>query len=217
MTTPRVKICGIRTSAELEMAVAAGADAIGVLVDVPVDSPREIDIQQARSIVEQCPPFLTSVLVTLPSTLEETVTLVETVAPDRLQVHGECSRSMLEALATHQPVIRAVESTDTDAIESARPIVDAVLLDSTDAAGGGGTGRTHDWDLAADRVARLDTPVILAGGLTPENVATAVARVEPYGVDVASGVDGDHGKDAVAVHRFVERARSVTPSAPGWS
>lgn len=208
MTTPRVKICGIRTRAELEMATTAGADAIGVLVDVPVDSPREIDVQQARAIVEQCPPFLTSVLVTMPSTLEETVSLVETVGADRLQLHGDCPHSTLEELAESLPVIRALESSDTAAIETARPIVDAFLLDSTDAAGGGGTGRTHDWDLAADRVARLDTPVILAGGLTPENVATAVTRVEPYGVDVASGVEGANGKDPNAVERFVAAVRT---------
>ena len=212
-----VKICGVRSERDIQTAAKAGADAVGILCSVPIESPRRVEAERARELVAATPESLTSVLVTMPAGSSEAIDLLETVEPDVIQLHGELSPIQVARIVTECPVIRAFDVTALEEMKAAADHVDAVLIDSTDEQGAGGTGETHDWQLARSRVTELDIPVILAGGLTPDNVAAAVEQVQPFGVDVASGVDGDEGKDAIAVHQFVERARSVTPSAPGWS
>lgn len=204
MTATRVKICGIRTTEELQLAVAAGADAIGLLCAVPVDTPREVSVDRASRLADAVPPFVTAVLVTMGDSAEEIATLADAVDPDAVQVHGAIPPNEVDQLAADRTVIRACEATDEEGIRGAAAVADAVLLDSTDEGGAGGTGRTHDWSRASDVVERLDAPVILAGGLTPGNVPDAVDRVRPFGVDVASGVEGESGKDPAAVHAFID-------------
>jgi phosphoribosylanthranilate isomerase len=109
-------------------------------------------------------------------------------------------------------VIVAVDATDSDLVDYA-DAADALLVDSVDESGAGGTGETVDWERTRDRVDDLGVPVILAGGLTPENVAAAVETVDPFGVDVASGVEREGGrKDHDAVRAFVDAAQGVTPA-----
>ena len=208
MTRTRAKICGIRDRDDLELAVKAGADAVGLLCSVPIDSPREIPLDRARRLVEATPPFVTAVLVTMPADLATARELVETVRPDAIQCHGDLAPAAVASLAADLPTIMAVEATDEEAIARYREHADALLLDSTDDAGAGGTGTTHDWDRARSIVADLSIPVILAGGLTPENVERAIEVVEPYAVDVASGVDGSDGKDPEAVREFLAGVRA---------
>ncbi|WP_115864552.1 phosphoribosylanthranilate isomerase [Halorussus litoreus] len=223
----RVKVCGITCPADLRVAVEAGADAIGLLVDVPVDSPREIDAETAAALAESVPPFVTTVLVTMAETPEEVVELANVIDPDAVQVHGELSAGDLAYLtaSVDAQLLKTVAASDPERARQYDEVADALLVDSVDDDGAGGTGRTHDWERTAAVAADLDSPVVLAGGLTPENVGEAVGTVAPFAVDVASGVeregvDCDGGesdadaesaspsrKDPEAVAEFVENAR----------
>ncbi|MGB9965057.1 phosphoribosylanthranilate isomerase [Halobacterium hubeiense] len=204
----RAKICGLTNGADLEAAVDAGADAVGFVVDVPVDTPREVSAEKAADLVAAAPPFVTTVLVTMPETPERAVDLVESVHPDAVQLHGDGPVEDVERVAdrTTAAVLKTVDAADP---EGARydGVADALLVDSVDEEGAGGTGRTHDWDATREFADGVDSPVVLAGGLTPENVAEAVATVDPFAVDVASGVERTGGeKDHGAVRRFVANA-----------
>lgn len=203
----RVKICGITRESDRDAAVDAGADALGVIVGVPVDTPREISEGRAADLVAGVPPFVTTVLVTMPDSVEAALARLREVGTDAIQVHGTLSPSAVGALRerTDATVIAAV---DPDEARRYAETADAVLVDSLDDEGGGGTGRTHDWERTRDLVADLEVPVILAGGLTPANVAAAVETAAPYAVDTASGVEAAGGvKDHEAVREFAARAR----------
>lgn len=206
MSVPRVKICGLRSLRDLEIAIEAGTDAIGVICNVPVDSPREISVQTATSIVRAAPPFVATVLVTMPTTVEETLDLVEAVDPTAIQLHTALPPEDVIELRNSVSVIQALDPGDEGKIQEYADIADAILLDSTDEAGAGGTGRTHDWDRAREVVESVDCPVVLAGGLAPANVRSAVDRVGPFAVDVASGVEHGGEKDRRAIHQFVANA-----------
>ncbi|KOX91908.1 N-(5'-phosphoribosyl)anthranilate isomerase [Haloarcula rubripromontorii] len=210
----RVKICGVTDSADRNAVVTAGADAVGVIHGVPVDTPREVDEETAMRLVDGVPPFVTSVLVTMPTTVQEAVRRVDRIEPDAVQVHDGLSPAELGALDSRitQDIVAVVEA-NAPAIEDYATHADALLVDSVDADGGGGTGETHDWERTRAVVDSLDVPVVLAGGLTPENVAEAVETVGPFAVDVASGVEQSGGrKDHDAVGRFV---RNATRAAGG--
>ena len=205
----RVKICGVTNGADLRAVADAGADAVGVVSSVPVDSPREVDLAQAADLASTAPPFLTTVLVTMPETPEDAVDAVRTVTPDVVQLHGAFSPDEIGYIRaeTETKVVPVVDYDEPDRARELDEAADALLVDSTDESGGGGTGETGDWDAAARLVRELVSPVVLAGGLTPENVATAAARVEPFAVDVASGTERSPGaKDHAAVSRFVRNA-----------
>jgi len=204
----RAKVCGLTTEVDLRAAVDAGADAVGFIADVPVDTPREVSVEHAADLAVAAPPFVTTVLVTMPETPERAVELVERVNPDAVQLHGDLPVEDVEYVAenTRVAVLKTVDAEDP---EGARydDAADALLVDSVDSEGAGGTGRTHDWDATREFADTVDSPVVLAGGLTPENVAGAAATVEPFAVDVASGVEKTGGeKDHDAVRRFVANA-----------
>lgn len=215
MGFPRVKICGLGREADRDAAVAAGADALGFIVDVPVDTPRELPPDRAAELVAGVPPFVTSVLVTMPTTVDEAVSLFRRVGADSLQVHGSLSPAQLNRLGERidGALLVAVDVRD-ESLPAYATVADLLLVDSTDEQGAGGTGETHDWGRTRSLVEQLDTPVALAGGLTPGNVAEATARVRPFAVDTASGVEASGGvKDHDAVRAFVERARRPEVSA----
>ena len=200
----RVKICGFTEEADVDAAVAAGVDAVGAIVDVPVETPRAVSAETARDLFGTVPPFVTTVLVTMPEAVEPALELVDAVDPDVLQVHGELSPPEIEALSDHVPTLAVVGPAQNEAEATARA-ADGLLVDSTDESGAGGTGRTHDW--TATRDLAVEGPIVLAGGLTPENVARAVETVDPFAVDVASGVEAAPGsKDPDAMTAFVEAA-----------
>jgi phosphoribosylanthranilate isomerase len=201
----RAKICGLTNEADLDATIDGGADAVGFIVDVPVDSPREIGVDRACELADRVPPFVTSVLVTMGTDPDDLAALVERVGADALQVYVDNSETLAAIVErVPVPVIGAVDGT-VDPTEFA--VADAVLVDSLDAAGAGGTGRTTDWDCAREIVEASPVPVILAGGLTPQNVREAVDRVDPFAVDVASGVEAHGGeKDKEALGQFLARA-----------
>jgi len=214
----RVKICGLTNPADLEVAIDAGTDAVGVIAEVPVDTPRDVSPTRARELLEGVPPFVTGVLVTMPETPAAALELLESVEPDALQIHGGLSPSEVKTVgeATDRDLIVAVDADDLSQLRAYDGVADALLVDSVDAHGGGGTGETHDWERTRGAIDGLESPVILAGGLTPDNVAEAVATVEPFAVDVASGVEADGGtKDHPAVARFVTGATQGTEPGTG--
>jgi len=220
----RTKLCGITSASDRDAAVAAGADALGFVVDVPVDTPRELDPADAAALVAEVPPFVTTVLVTMPDAPEDAAALVAEVGTDVVQVHGLDPTAVSDLAGTADA--RVVAATDLDGAEvtsagsrnAARSgdgdhaaladAADALLVDSVDDDGAGGTGETHDWTRTRELVESLDAPVVLAGGLTPGNVAEAVTTVDPFAVDVASGIEVAPGeKDADAMAAFVRAAR----------
>mgnify|MGYP002281585118 CR=1 FL=1 len=214
----RVKVCGVTDSEDLRAVARAGADAVGLITDVPVDTPREVSPETAATLVEAAPPFLTTTVVTMPDTVAEAVETVETVRPEVLQVHGEFGAGEFRSLGESIPakVVGVVDAEAPERVRAVAPAVDAVLMDSVDGSGAGGTGETHDWDATAEVAASVDTPVVLAGGLTPENVAEAVRTVRPFAVDVASGVERTGGrKDHDAVDAFVANAVAGPESGDG--
>ena len=207
----RVKLCGITSEADRDAAVAAGADALGVIVDVDVDSPRTISAKRAADLVAGVPPFVTTVLVTMPGSVEDAVSLLDVVGADAVQVHSTLTPEYVGGLRSRvEETVVAAVGPDAD-LAAYADAADALLVDSVDEEGGGGTGETQDWERTADSVAGADAPVILAGGLTPDNVGTAVETVSPYAVDTASGVEREGGvKDHDAMRVFVARATGAS-------
>ncbi|MFC7251253.1 phosphoribosylanthranilate isomerase [Halomicroarcula sp. GCM10025324] len=207
----RVKLCGVTNEPDRDAVVASGADAVGVVHGVPVDTPREVDEATARSLVAGVPPLVTGVLVTMPRTVQEAVKRVETVEPDAVQVHDGLTPAELGALDRRitQSIVAVVDA-ESDDIEDYADHADALLVDSVDAAGAGGTGETHDWERTREVVESLSVPVILAGGLTPENVGDAIETVRPFAVDAASGVEQSGGrKDHGAIEAFVSNVAAA--------
>jgi len=218
----RVKVCGVTRDADREAVVAAGADAVGVITGVPVDTPREVASERAAELVAGVPPLVTSVLVTMPDSVQAAVALQREVAADAVQVHGSLDPDPLGELGERLdvPVVAAVAAErgrdDTASPGAYARVADALLVDSTGQQGGGGTGETHDWGRTREHCRRLDVPVVLAGGLTPANVTAAIEQVDPFAVDVASGVEREGGvKDHEAIPAFVRAVREAEPSPLG--
>src|SRR5919204_3339179 len=186
-----VKICGITRIEDAEAAVEAGANAIG-LVFWP-NSPRFVDPYRARAIVAALPPFVTTVGLFVNQPAEYINAVASLARLGAIQLHGDERPDVLAAL--HRPIVKAVAmSSETDPT-CEWPASVTLLLDAHDPERRGGTGRTIDWPAAAAIARRRKT--ILAGGLTPENVAEAITRVNPFGIDVSSGVEKSPGiKDA---------------------
>ena len=202
----RVKICGLTREADVDAAVAAGADAVGLIAGVTVDTPRDVTLDRAATLAESVPPFVTTVLVTMPADAAEARERIDAVGPDAVQLHAADPQLVADLGDTAVDVLAVVDPTDPD-IDAYAEAADALLVDSVDAEGGGGTGETHDWERTAAIVDSLSVPVVLAGGLTPENVAEAVATVDPFAVDTASGVESSGGvKDHDAIRAFVDGA-----------
>ena len=196
-----VKICGITRLDDARAAVDAGADALG-FVFWP-DSPRCVSIESAAAIIRTLPPTITPVGVFVNQAFDQVVRIASTAGLRAVQLHGD--EPVEECATLPYPCFKAVAvSADTDPSRvAAWPAFVVPLLDVHDPVRRGGTGRTVDWEVAA-RIARL-RPVMLAGGLRPENVEEAIAHVEPYGVDVSSGVEARPGiKDAQQVRALVE-------------
>jgi phosphoribosylanthranilate isomerase len=206
----RIKICGITRVEDGLLAARAGADAIG-LVFAP--SPRHVSLGQARAIVEALPPFVTSVALFVNPAAAEVEAVLEAVRPDCLQFHGEEPPEFCAGFG--RPWLKAVRvRAGTDLLQSAARYAEAsgLLLDAYSPAAHGGTGERFDWGLIP---ADLPRPVVLAGGLTPANVAEAVRSVRPWAVDVSSGVESGKGiKDAALIAAFINEVKSIDLRLP---
>ncbi len=212
--TVRVKICGITRKEDLDVAAAAGADAVGFVVDVG-SSPRNLSLSEAERLIRQVPPFVKSVLVTVPRSIDDFVTYGK-LNPDVIQIHGKNLHTASSARLKLPNTIligsvNAQLASDLDAVSRASKMFNAVLLDSFVNGRYGGTGIVHDWELSKRvKQAIQPKPLILAGGLNPENVAEAVYTVEPYAVDVSSGVEQQPGiKNHKKIVEFIKNAKDV--------
>ncbi len=209
MTRPRLKICCVLDEAEAALAVAGGADAIG-LVGPGLSGPEVRDEATIRRVAATVPAPVATFLLTRLSDPDDLVRQVQLTATTVVQLCDAVPREAWTALKHHCPwvrVLQVVHVSGHEAVDEARdaaPFVDGVLLDSGVPTGPnpvfGGTGRTHDWSISARVVRALDRPVWLAGGLHADNLADAWRAVRPFGLDLCSGarVNGRMDADRVA-------------------
>jgi len=206
----KVKICGITNRDDAEVAVAAGADALGFVMYK--QSPRWVEPAVARAIIAELPPFVLPIGVFVNEEAGIVRRLVDECGFALAQLHGDETALYCQQLG--RPALKALRLKDRGAFLAlaefqGRAGARGFLIDAFSDQAYGGTGQTVDWTLAAE-VARA-VPVLLAGGLTPFNVAEAVRLVRPYGVDVSSGVELSPGKkDSRKVSAFIEAARLVS-------
>jgi len=182
-----VKICGITRQIDAERAVAFGAHALGFIFWPK--SPRFVDPYRARAIAAALPPFVAPVGVFVDQPVDYVNGVASLVGLAAVQLHGE--EDVEYAAAIHRPVVKAIGFGGGEMRIDAWPARYTLLLDAHDPALRGGTGRTIDWTRAATIAAARRT--ILSGGLTPENIASAIDAVRPFGVDVSSGVEDAPG------------------------
>ncbi|MGG6297857.1 phosphoribosylanthranilate isomerase [Leptolyngbya sp. AN02str] len=216
----RVKICGNRTIEDVLLSVNSGADAIGLIVGTKYYSEDKISPDFAGNLLEQIPPLITTVLVTHLQSSQEIIEIYNLVPTSTIQLHNDISIEEIQTiknLLPHVKLIKAVHVVNEKAIETAQyfaPFTDAILLDSRTNGRIGGTGKTHDWSISGKIAALINKPVILAGGLNPENILQAIECVNPFGVDVNSGVDTSSGdKDPDKIRAFVDICKKARCSS----
>jgi phosphoribosylanthranilate isomerase len=202
----RVKICGITQAEDAVVAAEAGADAVGLVFYDP--SPRAVTIAQAQQIVQALPPFVTTVGLFVNAERERIEAVLQQVSLDLLQFHGAETPAFCEAF--QRPWMKAIRmKPDVDLQQEAERYnrAAALLVDAYQTGVPGGTGETFDW---ARIPPQLSKPLVLAGGLTADNVQQAVAQVKPWAVDVSGGVEQSKGfKSHSKVAQFIENAKRV--------
>jgi len=201
----RIKICGITRAEDACVAVESGADAIGLVFYPP--SPRNVSLEQARAIIAVIPPFVTIVGLFVDPAPDQVESVLRACSLGLLQFHGDEAPGFCSGFGL--PYIKAARvRPDSDLVQYLSPYHAASgwLLDAYHDRLYGGTGASFDWKLIPRYLAR---PVILSGGLTPENVGAAVRQVKPWAVDVSSGVESAKGiKDAAKVAAFIAGVRN---------
>ncbi|MCS4281893.1 phosphoribosylanthranilate isomerase [Pseudomonas sp. BIGb0278] len=206
MSNVRSKICGITRIEDALAAADAGADAIGLVFYAK--SPRAVDVHQARAIIAALPPFVTTVGLFVNASRCELNEILEAVPLDLLQFHGDETPS--DCVGFNRPYIKALRVRPGDDLEAACQHyagASGILLDTFVTGVPGGTGEAFDWSLVP---AQLSKPIILAGGLSADNVAQAIAQVQPYAVDVSGGVEQAKGiKDAARIEAFMRAVRQA--------
>jgi len=205
MAITRVKICGITNLEDALCAVMAGADALGFVFYK--GSPRYILPAEAGNIVSALPPFVTTVGLFVNAGSETIRQTMQTAGLGVVQLHGD--ETSAECCLDPYPVIKAVRVRDAGSLAGTEQFkVSALLLDAWSDQQYGGTGEIFDWQLAKKLTG--ENPLILAGGLDPENVAEAIQVVNPYAVDVSSGVEKSPGnKDHDKVRQFIQQVRKT--------
>lgn len=200
---PRVKVCGTTRLKDALLAVECGADAIGFIFYKK--SPRYVSAKTAKEICSKLPPFVHRVGVFVNETADNINRIADRCGLDAVQLHGDESPAFCKKIK-HR-VIKVVRVKDAASLkEMSRYAVDGFLLDTWKEDQWGGTGKVFDWELAAR--AKKYGSVIIAGGLNPRNVKAAIKKVQPYGVDVSSGVEQSPGKkDPRKVKAFIKAVR----------
>jgi phosphoribosylanthranilate isomerase len=199
-----VKICGITTEEDALLAVALGADAVGFVF---APSVRQISVRHAYDISRRLPPEIMTIGVFRDAAPDQVVQQVGNAGLKGAQLHGHESPDETQAVRRAIGFVIQGFPAGSSALERAMDHgADAILIDAATP----GSGTVFDWDLVDG--APLDAKIVLAGGLTPDNVATAITRVKPWGVDVSTGVEREPGrKDPVKLKEFIEAARAAAP------
>lgn len=202
----KIKICGLTNFDDASAAIDLGADALGFVFFR--ESPRNISPEKAAAIITKLPVFTTTVGVFVNAPREEILKIVSQTGVSVIQLHGEESP---EACLLTRKVIKGIRIKSIESLEPLKRyqgLVSAFLLDTYAPHTLGGTGQVFNWDIALE--AKIFGRVILAGGLTPENILEAIRLVKPYAVDVSSGVELEKGKkDHQKMKLFIERAKGV--------
>ena len=212
MSRTRIKICGITRIDDALCAASAGADAIGLIFYPP--SPRVVTIEQATSISDVLPPFVSTVALFVNASVHEVDDVIRHLRPSTLQFHGDEDAVFCTQFGV--PFIKAIRVGElmrphdlleyADKFKTAR----AVLLDTLAQGLYGGSGESFDWKLIPTEMRRR---VLLSGGLHPENVSGAIQLIRPWAVDVSSGVEASKGvKDHARIHKFIEEVRNADAS-----
>ena len=203
-TQVKVKICGMTNLKDVKVAVDGGVDAVGF--SFYKKSPRSVTMQAVREIVLELPPFVDSVGVFVNETAEQINKIADHCKLDRVQLHGDESPAFCKKI--RRRVIKAIRVKDIQSLKKLSDYpVSSFLLDTFSEDQYGGTGKVFDWNLAYP--AKKYGPIILAGGLTPINVHQAIQRIQPYGVDVCSGVESQPGiKDHKKMKAFLKNVKA---------
>jgi phosphoribosylanthranilate isomerase len=208
MPVPRIKVCGLRDRDTVLKTIEAGADAIGLVFYPP--SPRHVSLDVAAQLSAGLPAFVTVVGLFVDADSVYVSSVLESCAVDLLQFHG--NEELADCIQFDRPFIKAIRvKPDTNLVEYAQrfahPLCRGILVDAWVDGVPGGTGEAFDWDLLPEQ---LPLPLILSGGLHPDNVAQAIDRVKPWAVDVSSGVESSKGiKDLKRVQAFINAVHSV--------
>ncbi len=209
MSPPRVKVCGLTDPYQATTICEAGVQAIG-LVFVS-KSPRYVPKEDARQIIKKLPPLVQTVGVFVDESIDAIKEVVRFCGLDMVQLHGNEPPGYCKLLAPR--VIKAFRVKDKmvlDEIQDYKGAIRGILLDAWSRKAQGGTGKVFDWQIARKAVLLAEMPVILAGGLAPDNVAEAVRLVRPWGVDVSSGVESSPGiKDLNKVRQFMQAVNTT--------
>lgn len=211
LSRTRIKICGLTSESAALAACVAGADAIGLMFYPP--SSRNLEIEQAARIRAVLPVFVDAIAVVVNLQAEEVRQIIERVGVSMIQFHGEETDEFCRAFGRpYIKALRVADGTDLRAAEAAYPGAAAILLDTHVRDVYGGSGMRFDWRLANYGGSK---PIILAGGLTADNVGEAIAVAQPYGVDVSSGVETNGTKDIDKIKQFCQRVYSTSAGQTG--
>ncbi len=209
----KVKICGITNLKDALLAAEFGADFLGFIVEID-KSEDSLLRDEARELIINLPLEVIPVMVTYLNNAEDVVDVASYVNAGAVQLHSNISLSEIGKIRKSLPkikIIKAIHISDEKAVSEAikfSDYVDYILLDSKTREKIGGTGKTHDWSISRKIVLKCKKQVLLAGGLNPDNVLDAVRKVNPFGVDVNSGVKAKpRVKDAEKLRKFIENAK----------
>jgi len=217
----KVKICGTTSVKDAQMAVDAGADYLGVLVNVPI-SERSNTIEQAKAIVDSS--SIPSLTLLYNMTADEICHIVDLINPYGVHLIGDVKIEIIKELkkilkckiwTTVYLPVKDQGEVDIDKIkiqmkEQEEAGADVIVIDTMSVTRYGGTGKTADWDIAKELIRQVQIPVFLAGGINPDNVREAILKVDPYGVDLASGVESSKcHRDPEKTNRLIEEVRKV--------
>lgn len=215
----RVKICCISSQAEASLAIAHGADALGLVGRMP-SGPGVIGDEQIAAIAMAIPPPIASFLLTSEQSAAEIIAHGRRALTNTIQIVDELKEGdyrEIRRMLPHLRLVQVIHMTGEDAIEQALAVqneVDALLLDSGNPKAAvktlGGTGKTHNWAISRELVSRVKIPVFLAGGLHPGNVQEAIRTVLPFGVDICSGVRTNGHLDPMKLVSFMEAVQSCS-------
>lgn len=209
----KVKICGITNIKDALLAAELGADFLGFIVEIS-ESEDSLSKDEAKNLIRQLPLEVIPVMVTYLNNAEEIVKVASYVIAGAVQLHSNISLPEIGKIRKALPkikIIKAIHVIDEKVVSEAvkfSDYVDYILLDSKAKGKIGGTGKTHDWSISRKIILKCKKPVLLAGGLNPENVLDAVRKIKPFGVDVNSGVKAKpRVKDAEKLRKFIENAK----------